>query len=236
MDGVHDLGGKDGFGPVRWQADEDGAPFHADWEARAWGIFYSAGGHPSWTIDWTRHVRERIEPSVYLATPYFDHWIWTMMAMLIDDGIADIVTGSEVGLCQSEIESCVEGEMDVIQMGVGPVLEVCDDGLDQDCDGGDCVTLAVSILAPASGLLTNAALTVPGATRRGQTIRSGTRVPPSYSVDLPPRSGALLVAGLPSTRSNVFPPLSELTTTSVSSASPRASSSSRRRPRLASML
>ena len=33
MDGVHDLGGMDNFGPVRPEADEP--VFHADWEARA---------------------------------------------------------------------------------------------------------------------------------------------------------------------------------------------------------
>ena len=90
MDGVHDLGGREGFGPVRWQADESGAPFHEEWEARAWGLSSSAGGHPSWTLDWFRHVRERIEPTDYLTMPYFDHWTQTLMAMLIDDGIADL--------------------------------------------------------------------------------------------------------------------------------------------------
>jgi len=90
MDGVHDLGGREGFGPVHWQADESGAPFHAEWEARAWALSLCAGGHPSWTLDWYRHVRERIAPTDYLTRPYFDHWTQTLMAMLIDDGIADL--------------------------------------------------------------------------------------------------------------------------------------------------
>ena len=89
MDGVHDLGGKEGFGPVSWQRDRGGEAFHEEWEGRAWGIFMGAGGHPSWTTDWFRHVRERIEPTVNLTSPYFDHWVRTIMAMLIDDGIAD---------------------------------------------------------------------------------------------------------------------------------------------------
>ena len=90
MDGVHDLGGKEGFGPIRWQDDEGDGPFHEDWEARAWAVSLSAGGHPSWTLDWLRHVRERIAPLDYLTMPYFDHWTQTLMAMLIDDGIADL--------------------------------------------------------------------------------------------------------------------------------------------------
>jgi nitrile hydratase subunit beta len=36
MDGVHDLGGREGFGPIVDKADE--RPFHADWEMRAFGI------------------------------------------------------------------------------------------------------------------------------------------------------------------------------------------------------
>ena len=90
MDGVHDPGGKECFGPVRWQADESGKPFHEDWKARAWGILLSSGGHPSWTLDWWRYVRERIEPSGYLTRNYFDQWIQSLAAALIDDAIANI--------------------------------------------------------------------------------------------------------------------------------------------------
>ena len=33
MDGVHDLGGREGFGPIRDK--DDAQPFHAEWETRA---------------------------------------------------------------------------------------------------------------------------------------------------------------------------------------------------------
>ena len=36
MDGVHDLGGVQGFGPI--DIDRDERPFHHDWEARMWGL------------------------------------------------------------------------------------------------------------------------------------------------------------------------------------------------------
>lgn len=35
MDGPHDLGGKEGFGPI--QVDEPDAAFHKEWEGRMWG-------------------------------------------------------------------------------------------------------------------------------------------------------------------------------------------------------
>ena len=43
-----------------------------------------------WTLDWHRHVLERIPPADYLAMNYFEKWIQGMMAVLVDDDTADI--------------------------------------------------------------------------------------------------------------------------------------------------
>jgi hypothetical protein len=51
-----------------------------------------------------------------------------------DDGIADIVTGTDVGECELEIESCVNGAFVITQFAVGPSPEECN-GLDNDCNG-----------------------------------------------------------------------------------------------------
>ena len=69
MDGIHDLGGKQGHGPI--EVDDDGGPFHEDWEGREWGIAQCART-PGITIDWWRHCRELIMPVDYLGRPYFD--------------------------------------------------------------------------------------------------------------------------------------------------------------------
>lgn len=84
MDGIHDLGGREGFGPV--PNKEDGEPFHAEWETRAFGIVQSSALGSGWSIDWFRHVRELIEPTDYLLRPYFDQWMTTLAAQLIDEG------------------------------------------------------------------------------------------------------------------------------------------------------
>lgn len=84
MDGVHDLGGREGFGLIRDK--EDDQPFHAEWEARAFGMEQSSAGGPGWSIDWFRHCRELIVPVDYLTRPYFDQWITTLAAQMIDEG------------------------------------------------------------------------------------------------------------------------------------------------------
>ena len=84
MDGIHDLGGKIGYGPV--DVGEPEKPFHADYEGRAWAISRTARA-PSITIDWWRHVRELIDPNDYLNRSYFDSWTQTNIASMIDTGL-----------------------------------------------------------------------------------------------------------------------------------------------------
>jgi len=84
MDGVHALGGKEGLGPI--QGADDGRPFHEEWETRAFGLAQAAAGESDWSIDWFRHCRELITPAEYLARSYFDHWLLTLAAQMIDAG------------------------------------------------------------------------------------------------------------------------------------------------------
>lgn len=92
MDTVHDLGGREGFGPVRWRDEDDNEAFHEDWEARAWAMVlcFLSSSNASWNLDWVRHAIERIEPMDYLTRPYYDRLVQMMMAVSIDDGIASL--------------------------------------------------------------------------------------------------------------------------------------------------
>lgn len=84
MDGIHDMGGKQGFGAV--EVDEVDEPFHHDWEGRKWAIARTCSA-PDWTLDWWRHVRERIDPVDYLSRPYFDSWMQTYAAAFVTSGV-----------------------------------------------------------------------------------------------------------------------------------------------------
>ena len=49
MNGVHDMGGMDGFGPVEIEKDEP--IFHAEWERRAMALTVAMGFQGLWNID-----------------------------------------------------------------------------------------------------------------------------------------------------------------------------------------
>jgi len=84
MDGIHDLGGKLGYGSVDVSEPEE--PFHHDFEGRMWAMSRIAKA-PDINIDWWRHVRELIQEDDYLNRPYFDSWAQTTMATMIDSKV-----------------------------------------------------------------------------------------------------------------------------------------------------
>ncbi|KUF11051.1 SH3-like domain-containing protein [Pseudoponticoccus marisrubri] len=95
MDTVHDLGGRQGFGPIPNVAEDDSALFPQDWQARVWAIAMMSMGklradQTGWTLDWYRHVLERLPPDLYLRLDYFDKWTLGMMATAIDEGVAGL--------------------------------------------------------------------------------------------------------------------------------------------------
>lgn len=82
MDGPHDLGGKDGYGPI----DVDAPPFREDWEARQWAISKNVP-IPGGTIDFWRHGIENMDPATYATQPYFAKWCLNDLAHRIDQGL-----------------------------------------------------------------------------------------------------------------------------------------------------
>lgn len=87
MDGVHDMGGMDGFGPV--QPEENEPVFHAEWEGRVLAINRAMGYSRTWNGDISRHAKEKLPPDVYLASPYYRRWALALEQMLMDNGLVD---------------------------------------------------------------------------------------------------------------------------------------------------
>lgn len=88
MDGMHDLGGKQGFGPVRYQPD---APaFHAPWEQRVNALYSLAVRHGIYNMDEYRHAIERMEPRHYLSASYYERTLTSLATLCVEKGFLSI--------------------------------------------------------------------------------------------------------------------------------------------------
>ena len=84
MDGIHDMGGMDGFGRVEPEPNEP--VFHADWEGRVMAMNRAVGAAGAWTIDMGRYGIEVLPPHVYLASAYYTKWFLRLEKMLLQRG------------------------------------------------------------------------------------------------------------------------------------------------------
>jgi nitrile hydratase len=85
VDGVHDLGGVEGFGPVELTPSEP--VFHEDWERRAFRVNMASliavgSGAARW-----RHGIERMDPVHYLSSSYYEHWLTSSSSLLVESGV-----------------------------------------------------------------------------------------------------------------------------------------------------
>jgi nitrile hydratase subunit beta len=87
MDGIHDLGGMHGFGPV--VREEDEPPFHARWEAAVVAIMRATRGDGLYSIDEFRHAIERMDPAHYLSSSYYEHWLDGIARLLVEKGVVE---------------------------------------------------------------------------------------------------------------------------------------------------
>jgi len=85
VNGVHDMGGMHGMGPVVIEKDEP--VFHARWEARVYALQRAAGFHGRWNIDMARFSRERMPPADYLAASYYERWLFGLQTLLVEQGL-----------------------------------------------------------------------------------------------------------------------------------------------------
>ena len=84
MDGVHDMGGMDGFGKVEPEPNEP--VFHAPWEGRVLAMQRAMGYAGAWHIDMSRFAQERLPPPVYLTASYYQRWALAMERNVVERG------------------------------------------------------------------------------------------------------------------------------------------------------
>jgi nitrile hydratase subunit beta len=87
MNGVHDMGGMDGFGKVEVESNEP--VFHAHWESRVLAMVRAMGAAGAFNIDTSRFYRETLPPDVYLTSSYYKKWLLGLEDLLVDKGFVD---------------------------------------------------------------------------------------------------------------------------------------------------
>lgn len=85
MNGVHDMGGMHGFGPVQPEADEP--VFHAPWEARVLALRRAVGAWRRWNIDAGRYSIETLPPADYLRMSYYEKWLASCIKLMLGAGL-----------------------------------------------------------------------------------------------------------------------------------------------------
>lgn len=87
MNGIHDMGGMHGFGPVIPERDEP--PFHATWEGRVQGIMRSLLYAGAFHVDEFRAAQELVPPPQYLRISYYERWLVSILHNLVEKGYVD---------------------------------------------------------------------------------------------------------------------------------------------------
>lgn len=95
MDGLHDLGGKQGFGRV----SHPDRPHDETWEPVIRALSACALRNHIYNMDEMRHAIERMAPRHYIAAPYYERHLTAVATLLVEKGL----------VTQEELESLAGG-------------------------------------------------------------------------------------------------------------------------------
>lgn len=118
MNGIADMGGMHGFGPV--VPTNDYVPFHADWERRTLGIQFSTLCDGFYHTDDIRRTTESIRPDQYLRMSYFERWLHTTEVLLIEKNIItreELAAGRAAGGAVRRPTVSPEVAMEILRIG-----------------------------------------------------------------------------------------------------------------------
>jgi nitrile hydratase beta subunit len=94
MNGVHDMGGMHGLGPI---APEQNEPvWHAPWESRVFALSRAIGAWGRWNVDASRQQIEQMPAADYLRVTYYEKFLYGMTENSIRHGLftrEEVATG-----------------------------------------------------------------------------------------------------------------------------------------------
>ena len=90
MNGIHDLGGMHGFGPIAPPCGEqqpDEPVFHTATDGRTLALQVSSLGAELYNLDEFRRTRENLDPDDYLTMTYYQSWAESISRLLVEKGV-----------------------------------------------------------------------------------------------------------------------------------------------------
>jgi nitrile hydratase len=85
VDGIHDLGGRQGFGRIRYALNAQA--FHEPWERRAAALWILARKLGIFNMDEYRHAIERMEPRHYMSASYYERGLTSVASLCVEKGV-----------------------------------------------------------------------------------------------------------------------------------------------------
>lgn len=85
MDGMHDLGGKQGFGKVDYVPKDKS--YHHEWEMRAHALSALGRKLKIYNMDEYRHAVERMQPRHYMGATYYERVLTACATLYVEKGI-----------------------------------------------------------------------------------------------------------------------------------------------------
>jgi nitrile hydratase len=85
VDGIHDMGGRQGFGRIRYTLRAQ--TFHEPWERRVNALYSLAVKLGIFNMDEYRHAIERMEPRHYLSASYYERSLTSLATLCVEKGI-----------------------------------------------------------------------------------------------------------------------------------------------------
>lgn len=99
MDGIHDMGGMHGLGPLEPTREEPLSK--SDWGLRTFCIELSYTQPGGFNVNWLRHMMECMTATAYLTTTYYDRWYWRDAAVLANGdwvSVEELTTGKATSI------------------------------------------------------------------------------------------------------------------------------------------
>jgi nitrile hydratase subunit beta len=87
VNGIHDLGGMHGFGPIVAEPQDTEPVFHAEWEKSVLALFNVMMPLGRFSLDRFRRMIETQPPLDYLRHSYYENWLASISRLAVDSGL-----------------------------------------------------------------------------------------------------------------------------------------------------